>query len=318
MRSVGSKGNAGQVIRLVLAFEKGSVPKSQVSQAVEALTSVKELSLQNLTLTSLAALNGFKGQLSFLVSEYCFKLIKSCATILRAELEILTMEKVLLYNRKTCFTLPQLHSLTVGDGCSIELANFGDRNTPKLSALALRRKTDLEGWYPSLSSSTPWNLAAFFLNWDSSYRYVEPLPKVLVTVQFWELQIDEGIGRPILDSGIRHLRVYQDAQHLQEPYLGLSLGILEKIVKIIRDKPTPFETLLLPPQFHPFNFSVLTSPLRVPEREPASEPYLLLQNLAQECLDRGTELIYEEQSDRKLNSDISKAFLRKMKRLASQ
>lgn len=62
IETVKTKQNGHQVCRLILAYSKGTVPKTQVATAAKTFTSIRELSLLNMKLDDLTVLNGFQGQ----------------------------------------------------------------------------------------------------------------------------------------------------------------------------------------------------------------------------------------------------------------
>ncbi|GAA5975247.1 hypothetical protein JCM5350_000204 [Sporobolomyces pararoseus] len=280
LRSVKAKGIANRVHRLVLGFDRGQISKSQVVSAAKVLTSINELSLSNVKLEDVTVLNRFK------------------------ELQSLTLDKV-SHNSKTFFTLPHLKDLTVGQKCAIDLSTMEDQHAPQLSALALRRKTNLKAWTPSLSSTTPWNLQAFVLDWDESYRWNSPLPNVLVNLHLEDGHYADAIPS-ILGSGVLHLRIYLGP-------LPLHLDShLNGIRNFVQNNSTPLETLFVPSYLDPDCFSSASRP----EDETMVETAQKLKNLAEqvvdECVARKIDLIFEDQPDGKFDSDVSKAFLRKM------
>ncbi|GAA5985561.1 hypothetical protein JCM5350_007134 [Sporobolomyces pararoseus] len=281
--AVNEKQNADQVRRLILAFDTGIVPKNQVLLAAETLTNVEELTLGEMKLGDLSAINGFSNVRSLTLSE-------------------------VQHNENTCFTLPSLKELTIGRGCAIEMSKVGDENAPNLSALALRRRTRLGDWYPSLASTTPWNLDAFVLDWSSNYTWSGSLPNVLVDC---ELPSSSDFAynyemNSVKRSGVQHLRIYSPPS----PYVYSPESNLRAIIKLVCDKPKPLETLILSPAFD------LYSPPPLPYLNKTYESNELAKKLEEECLARDTELIFEEEPDRKFDSGVSKAFVKKMERLA--
>jgi hypothetical protein len=204
------------------------------------------------------------------------------------------------------FTLPRLKNLTVGVRCAIELSNMKDKNAPRFSALALRRKTALRGWYPSLSSTSPWNLDGFVVDWYSWYEWQEPLPCVLVNYETGSYYASARLPPSLARSGVQHLRLYSAWPY--SPYQFVQL--LEDITEAIRNKPNRLETLILASFLDPSSFSLSFF------YDILGQAQLASKKLSEECLARDVELIYEEQPDRHFDSDISKAFMDKMKRLA--
>lgn len=209
------------------------------------------------------------------------------------------------HKTRSSFTLPLLKELTIGRHCSIELSEIKDENAPNLSALALERKTRLDAWYPRLSSFTPWNLDVFVLDWRFDYNWPESLPNVLVNFKFSYYAGNET--RSVLRSGVEHIRlcstsIPNDYTHVLD---------LEGILKIVREKSKPLQTLILPPMFDIESFPSVS----VPNKNFMNRSRQLAQELVGDCLARKIELIFEEQPGR-FDSRISKAFVRKMERLA--
>ncbi|GAA5975244.1 hypothetical protein JCM5350_000203 [Sporobolomyces pararoseus] len=259
VETVKSKQNAHQVRRLVLCYSKGTVPKYQVATAAKIFTSIRELSLYHMKLDDLTVLNGFQ------------------------DLETLTLEYV-RQAKMTFFTLPHLRHFTIGHRCELDLAWMKDENAPQLEALALRRPTKLDGWNPSLSSTTPWNLTVLNLDWYTSYQWTDSLPNVLVNIDSLDAHL-------LLPSGVQHARITSNSRYAEESYVS----------KLVLDKPVPLETLILPTRFKP-----LTPPT-------STKSYLW--RIVRGCQQRGIELFYEESPNWELDSDVSKAFIGKMKRL---
>lgn len=310
LRSVKGKGIANRVHRLVLGFDRGQISKSQVVSAAKVLTSVNELSLSNVELEDVTILNRFTGEPLHSSPQRNEDSLTSLLSVCAKELRSLTLDKV-SHNSKTFFTLPHLKDLTVGQKCAIDLSKMEDQNAPQLSALALRRKTNLKAWTPSLSSTTPWNLQAFVLDWDESYRWNSPLPNVLVNLHLEDGHYADAIPS-ILGSGVLHLRIYLGP-------LPLHLDShLNGIRNFVQNNSTPLETLFVPSYLDPDCFSSASRP----EDETMVETAQKLKNLAEqvvdECVARKIDLIFEDQPDGKFDSDVSKAFLRKMEVAKSQ
>ncbi|GAA5967771.1 hypothetical protein JCM3765_001435 [Sporobolomyces pararoseus] len=275
IETVRSNQNARQVRRLILAYNKGTVPKNQVAIAASNFTSIKELSLRNMKLDDLTVLNAFRG------------------------LESLTLEAI-RQAKGRCFTLLHLKHLTIGQGCDIDLAKMKHENAPRIAALALRRSTKyrLDGLVPRLSSTTPWNLDVLNLDWHSSYSWNDPLPNVLVNAR-------SDFAHKLLFTGAQHVRIVEHRRNLL-PFLDRNQAIL----KLVSQKPVPLETLILPNRFNPEITS--SSPSSPPQpRKPGSIYWQIVRG----CQERGIELICEELPNSELDSDISQAFVRKMERM---
>ncbi|GAA5953358.1 hypothetical protein JCM3765_005014 [Sporobolomyces pararoseus] len=275
------KENAQDVKRLVLYFPSmgaNSISQAQVLLAAKTLPHVKQLSLYNASIEDLSVLNKF------------------------SELESLVLEEV-DHKTRSCFILPSLKQLTVRKHCSIELSEIKDENAPNLSALALQRKTKLGDWYPPLSSTTPWNLDAFVLDWNWAYNWQGDLPNVLVDILFTGYR-SEFETTSIIRSGIRHMRVC----YFSSAYYNSYEQDLVNILQIVREKPRALQTLILPPRLASKRLSNAKAQSRDKVKTLAAE-------LVEECMARNIELIFEK-SPGKLDSRVSKAFLEKMERLA--
>lgn len=188
------------------------------------------------------------------------------------------------------FTLPHLQHFTIGPGCELNLARMKDENAPRLEALALRRSTKLDGWTPGLASTSPWNLDLLNLDWRDSYHWNDPLPNVLVNV-------DLALVPSLVSSGAQHVRIVKDSVYKRHQHHGNT----SRVLKLILEKSVPLETLILPNNFKPSG--------------PSTSTNNYLRRFILECQQRGIDLIYEESPNRGLDSDVSKAFLKKMKRL---
>ncbi|GAA5892327.1 uncharacterized protein JCM6883_007320 [Sporobolomyces salmoneus] len=274
IEAVEAKQNAHLVHQLVLDGSRGGIPQTRVLKAAETLTSVTELSLYMLSLGNLNKLDGFH------------------------KLESLVLEDV-SHGERTVFTLPSLRDLTVGRYCSIELSCITDENAPQLSALALRRRTNVNEWYPTFSSTTPWNLDAFLLEWYHSYRSDQRFPNVLANIALHHVRY-AWQHSPIITCGVVHFRL---CDYSEEPMDTSDIDTLIAFVRLKSAALHRLETLILPLQFEPD----FCSDQEVREK---------LKTLSDECVANGVDLIYEEGSDGKFNSDVSKAFVEKMQRLA--
>ncbi|GAA5892984.1 uncharacterized protein JCM6883_007532 [Sporobolomyces salmoneus] len=197
------------------------------------------------------------------------------------KLEVLILETV-SHGEKDVFTLPSLRQLTVGYDCIIDLSLITDATAPRLSGLALRRFSDLDV-YP-FTSNTAGNLH----------------------ITYW---IDEvmsgGPRRSLVDSGFRHFRFYRlfEPAPLEDAIDSLIVFVCEKSSVAFR-----LDTLLLPPPFDPESHDLQSEHLQK-RREKAQE-------LIDKCIANGVDLILEEGTDGRYNSDVSEAFLEKMERLA--
>ncbi|GAA5892445.1 uncharacterized protein JCM6883_007360 [Sporobolomyces salmoneus] len=277
VEAVESKGNSHLVRQLVIDGSKGGIPSNRVPKAAKLLTEVQKLSLFDLELSNLKLLNGYR------------------------KLESLTLEGI-RHRVTDVFTLPSLQELTVGHKCSIDLSLVTDKRAPQLTSLALRGRTDLYGWEPTLSSHTPWNLDAFVLDWYSRYEWHTTPNQSFPNVLF-NLFLDDLIGRPrrgIVANGFQHFQHFRFFSH------EVNTLEAELLIRLIRDKSSAthqLETLILPLHWNPDFHS---------DREVREKS----KTLSDECVAAGVDLIYEEESDGKFNSNVSQAFVEKMQRLA--
>ncbi|GAA5902768.1 uncharacterized protein JCM6883_007235 [Sporobolomyces salmoneus] len=276
IEAVHSRNNAHRVERLIIDGRSGGFPLTRAWVAADALTSVKELSLYQVSLTHLKVLNGF------------------------TKLEYLTLERV-SHGKTNVFTIPSLRQLTVGHKCDIDLKLMNYDNAPQLTGLALRHKTNLGDWNPGLSTNTPWGLNALVLDWYKKYGRdpSQRFPNVLINISSSDLYIDWS---EIFHSGFVHFRT---------PDFELIPFNIKLLVEFVRKKSGAIhrlETLIVPPRFGP-DFESLND-------EVWRGMHGMLKILSDKCIAKGVDLIYEDALDHVFDSDVSKAFLEKMERLA--